>query len=567
MMKNVLNPKKSIQAQLFLSFIIPFFILGALIFLFVRFLTGYIFEEHVLPQFDELLTINGERLSEKIDPSTVKAIVENEDKNNEVITNELDQFIEGKEGIEYVYVLTQKDGTDYIVGLNGSADTMVESPFTDDQAKAFTNREPVLSSIYSDEWGTHKSYFVPLEGTDSIVGIDMSAQFISDLKRNITIFQSIFIGVSIILGAILSYIVGRRMKKNIEQLLSSMNKVTNGDLTESITIDRADEIGTLATRYEEMRTSLKQVIHHVQDNANQINDTSAVLLNAFDELADGSNQIAIGTSEEAHASESRSVHIDQISNGTTLMSDKIANVAKQTKQIDQFTRNTGQIAKEGTGKIEKIQEQMDKIKSNGQHNSNQLAQLDGKISQINRDIGLIKDVADQTNLLSLNASIEAARAGEAGKGFSIVAQEVQKLASLTEENVKTINSVLKDITDQTNEMLNANNEINSNIKEGADLVSTSGELFQKIFQAVDSLTHQVSTIVEDVEDIQGASHRTVESIHEVAAISEEGVATIQEISAASQQQHTTVNMLRTQNEELKEMADSLKQLVQNYKLS
>ncbi|MCR8849313.1 methyl-accepting chemotaxis protein [Rossellomorea sp. SC111] len=567
MMKNLFNPKKSIQAQLFLSFIIPFFILGALIFLFIRFLTGYIFEEHVLPQFDQLLTINGEDLARSIDETVVNDIIQNEEKSNGAVGNELDQFIEGKEGIEYVYVLTQKNGKDYIVGLNDSPDTMVESPFTDDQAKAFTNREPVLSSIYSDEWGTHKSYFVPLEGTNAIVGIDMSAQFITDLKRKITIFQSIFIGVAVLLGAILSYIIGRRMKKNIEQLLSSMDMVTNGDLTESITIDRADEIGTLALRYEEMRASLKQVIHHVQDNANQINDTSAVLLTAFDELSDGSNQIAIGTSEEANASESRSVHIDQISNGTTLMSDKITSVANQTKQIDQFTRNTGQIAKEGTGKINKIQDQMNKIRSNGEINSTKLTQLDGKISQINRDIDLIKDVADQTNLLSLNASIEAARAGEAGKGFSIVAQEVQKLASLTDENVKTINAVLKDITDQTNEMLHANKEINTDIKDGADLVSTSGELFHQIFQAVDSLTNQVAAMVEDVADIQGTSQRTVESIHEVAAISEEGVATIQEISAASQQQHTTVSMLRNQNQELKEMADSLKKLVENYKLS
>ncbi|UXH46537.1 methyl-accepting chemotaxis protein [Rossellomorea vietnamensis] len=567
MMKNLFNPKKSIQAQLFLSFIIPFFILGALIFLFIRFLTGYIFDEHVLPQFDQLLTINGENLARSIDETIVNEIILNEDQSNGAIGSELDQFIEGREGIEYVYVLTQKNGKDFIVGLNDSPDTMVESPFTDDQAKAFTNREPVLSSIYSDEWGMHKSYFVPLEGTNAIVGIDMSAQFISDLKRNITIFQSIFIGVAVLLGAILSYIIGRRMKKNFEQLLSSMNKVTNGDLTESITIDRADEIGTLALRYEEMRTSLKQVIHHVKGNANQINDTSAVLVTAFDELADGSNQIAIGTSEEANASESRSVHIDQISNGTTLMSDKITSVANQTKQIDQFTRNTGQIAKEGTGKIKKIQDQMNKIRSNGEINSTKLTQLDGKISQINRDIGLIKDVADQTNLLSLNASIEAARAGEAGKGFSIVAQEVQKLASLTDENVKTINAVLKDITDQTNEMLHANKEINTDIKEGADLVATSGELFQQIFQAVDSLTAQVAAMVENVADIQGTSQQTVESIHEVAAISEEGVATIQEISAASQQQHTTVNMLRNQNQELKEMADSLKKLVQNYKLS
>ncbi len=566
-MKKAFNPKKSIQAKLFLNFIIPFLVLGALVFIFIRLLTGYILEEHVLPQFEQLLKINGENLADTIDGDLVNEIIMNDDKSNGELTAKLDQFIEGKNRIEYVYVLTEKGGKDYIVGLNDSPDTMVESPFTNDQAKAFTNHESILSPIYSDKWGTHKSYFVPMENSDAIIGIDMSAQFISDLKKNITIFQSIFIGVSILLGAILSYIFGRGLNKNIQQLLSSMTKVTNGDLTESINSERKDEIGLLANRYEEMRTVLRKVIHHVQENSNQITDTSAILVTAFDELADASNQIAIGTGEEANASESRSVHIEEISNKTTLMSEKISTVNNQTKEINQFTRNTGKIAKEGTGKIQQITEQMNKIKNNGETNSNKLTLLGGKISQINRDIELIKDVADQTNLLSLNASIEAARAGEAGKGFSIVAQEVQKLASLTDNNVKTINAVLKEINEQTSEMVNAHNEINLDIRDGVELISTSGDLFQQIFQAVNSLTEQVNTMVTDVEDISGASKKTVESIHEIAAISEEGVATIQEISAASQQQSTTVNMLKERNDELKSMADSLKDLVKSYKLS
>ncbi|BCB03919.1 methyl-accepting chemotaxis protein [Bacillus sp. KH172YL63] len=565
-MKKSFNPKKSIQAKLFINFIIPFLVLGALVFIFIRLLTGYIMDEHVLPQFEQLLKINGENLAHNLDGDMVNEIIMNDDKNNGEITRVLDQFIEGKNGIEYVYVLTEKDGKEYIVGLNDSPDTMIESPFTPDQAKAFSNKESILSPIYTDKWGTHKSYFVPMENSDAIIGIDMSAQFISQLKKNITIFQTIFIVVSILLGGILSYVFGRGLNKNIQQLLSSMNKVGKGDLTESIHSDREDELGLLATRYEEMRTGLREVIHHVQENSNQINDTSAVLVTAFDELSDASNQIAIGTGEEAHASENRSMHIDEISNKTTLMSNKIALVNNQTKEIDQFTKNTGKIAEEGTGKIQQITEQMNKIKTNGETNSSKLTLLEGKISQINRDIEFIKDVADQTNLLSLNASIEAARAGEAGKGFSIVAQEVQKLANLTDNNVKTINAVLKEINEQTSEMVKANHEINTDINDGVQLISTSGELFQQIFHSVNSLTEQVNAMVTDVEDISDASKKTVESIHEVAAISEEGVATIQEISAASQQQSTTVNMLKERNDKLKAMALSLNDLVRNYKL-
>lgn len=560
-----LNPKKSLQGQMFLNFMIPFAIIGLALFIFVKSITGYIIDEHVLPEFDQILEMNGENLSAFTDENVVNQVIAGEGGESQ-LTTFLDEYAKGKEGLEYVYVLTRQNGKDYIVGMNGSSDAMVESPFTDDQARAFEEKKSVLTSIYTDKWGSHKSYFVPVDGSDAIIGVDMSTQFIDDLVNTINLFLIGFVVMAILIGGVIAYLFGRNMNKHIQKLVHSMDKMASGDLTEEITTTRKDEIGTLSHKFEHMRGNLIRMIESVKANADSIDATSVDLVTGFSEMTEASEQIATGTMEEARASESRSQHIERISTGTTSMSDEVKILTEQTGRIDQFTQSTSRRAKEGSDQIVRITDQITRIQKNSQISHERLVTLENKIVAINRDIDLIKDISDQTNLLSLNASIEAARAGEAGKGFAVVAEEVQNLARLTDSNVKTINQAIQEINQQTEEMMDANKEVNSDIEDGVNLVATSGELFETIFHGVQGLSDEVKKMVSSMDTVQSNTKDSIESIHEIAAISEEGVATLQEIASSSEQQNTTVRTLQMKNSELKAMADSLKEEVQRFKL-
>ncbi|WP_227396278.1 methyl-accepting chemotaxis protein [Jeotgalibacillus aurantiacus] len=559
-----LNPRKSLRSQLFLFFVIPFVLMGILVFGFVQYLTGYIIEDHVLPQFEQLLQINGEELATTIDESLVTGTVNGDASAAQGLVQFLDEFMEGKEGMEYAYVLSRVNGTDSIVGLNGMEETLVESPFTADQAAALDEGRTVSTEIYVDQWGSHKSYFIPLENTDAIIGVDMSTQFIADLQQQILTFLIVFLAIAVVTGSVLAYTFGRRLIKPIDVLVGSVNKIAKGDLTEKVSLNRKDELGHLARNFEEMRLSLIEIIKNVKSNSSQVNDTSLYLVKAFDELGEASSQIAVGTGEEAKASESRSTHIETIAQGFTAMTSKIQNVNDQTKQIEQLTKNTGEVAEKGSVQIREISDQITRIHKNGDVSHERISLLGKKIDHINDDIKLIKAVADQTNLLSLNASIEAARAGDAGKGFSVVAQEVQKLSSQTENTVTTITSTLKEITDQCELMMQSNKQDLAEIENGVAMIRDSGALFNQIFEYVNALSEQVDQIVDNIEDVTNTSNQSVESIHEVAAISEEGVATVQQISASSQQQYATINILKDKNMELQEMADSLNQLVDRF---
>ncbi|MDP1421768.1 methyl-accepting chemotaxis protein [Peribacillus simplex] len=117
------------------------------------------------------------------------------------------------------------------------------------------------------------------------------------------------------------------------------------------------------------------------------------------------------------------------------LTDTIRLMNEQTKEMNEFTMHTNTIAEQGSKQVQDVTGQMDKIMENGQANKANLVSLEEDVVKINEVIGLIRVIASQTNLLSLNASIEAARAGDAGRGFAVVAQEVQKLAVQTDESI------------------------------------------------------------------------------------------------------------------------------------
>ncbi|WP_017435383.1 methyl-accepting chemotaxis protein [Saccharococcus caldoxylosilyticus] len=557
--------KKSIKAQLVISFLFPFLVFSLILFGFVRYVSDYIIQEHVIPQFDERLTENGRLLAETIDPDLIKNTMAFPEKYGMELKQKLDSFIERKKGIEYVYVLSRKNGRDVIVALNGSDKFMVESPFTNDQKLSYEKKESVLSSIYRDKWGVHKSFFIPVDGVDAIVGIDMSAKFIDHLQKWIMTVSLILTAVMIVIGILLALFIGNRMSKPLHRLVQYTKTFSTGDLSQSVNIKREDEIGVLADSFEEMRKNLSRIIDNVREKSEAIHHTGQTLLESFEELAQASKQIAMSTDEEAKGSEERANHIDRISNMMSEMSIAISNVDEQTKLIKNLTDQTSQQAEKGNVQVQMITEQMNKIKQNGMVSKENLFNLSKKLEHINEIIKIIQDISSQIHLLSLNASIEAARAGEAGKGFSVVAQEVQKLANQTDESIKTISEAIGEIHEQANIVLNLNQQDFEDIVKGVEIVEDNGRLFNSIFASVEQLAKGIDTIAKSTEDLHQASDEILTSIQEIAAISEQGVAATQEISASAVQQNNTIDYLKQQNSELKLLADNLQDMIKRFK--
>ncbi len=560
-----LNPKKSLLVQLFLTFIIPFLIVGVMIFGFVKYISFQIIDDYVLPQFDQILQSNGESLANSIEPEMVEGTINNPDGDNSSLLNTLNSFMEGKERLEYAYVLSQQDGTDYIVGLNGSEDVMMESPFTEEQAASFSNKEVVVTDIYTDEWGTHKSYFLPVDGTDAIIGVDMSAQFINDLQKEIDLFLIGFIVVAILIGGILAYTYGTRLNKSIQSILGSVKKVSQGDLTERIESKRKDELGQLALATNEMADSLRDLVQSVRVSSNDVTSQSEELTQSSIEVREGSMQVASTMQELSSGSESQansSTELSEMMNGFMSKIDQ-ANAEGQT--ISKTSQDVLKMTGNGSHLMKESVQQMSAINDIVKDSVVKVQGLDKQSKEISKLVKVIQDIAEQTNLLSLNAAIEAARAGEHGKGFAVVADEVRKLAEQVSTSIVDITGIVNNIQSESSAVVESLENGYKEVDQGSKQIEVTGHTFDDINNSVSDMVGKIQTISSNLTDIAKDSKYMNTSIEDIASVSEESAAGVQQVAASSEQTSTSMDEVSHSARQLAELADQLNEKVGQFK--
>ncbi|OES45467.1 hypothetical protein BA724_17590 [Domibacillus iocasae] len=560
----MIRPKKSLKSQLTLGFLVPFVTFSLVLCLFFVNLLNTILDDHVLSQFNQRLQENGSTLAQSLPSTEVEDAIQNPEESGPLLQAYLDDFMKEHEGIEYVYVLTRQNNQDYIVALNGSDEFMQESPFTPEQEEAFTQGRTVLSSIYTDQWGTHKSFFKPVEGTDAIVGVDMDASFIDSLQQKAVLYPLLFLILSVLIGTGSAIWLGSRISAPIKRLAGFTQDIADGNLRNPIRLNREDEIGMLATGFESMRQQLNTIIQNVYEKAEDLSESGNTLFASFQELTEASDQIASVTQTEAMGAEDRSRHLESLTKLMREMAEAVEQMNQETRQIKEMATETSHLSQSGSEQVNIISKQIQSIKHNGQISQENLSDLNSKLARISEIVELIRNVSSQTNLLSLNASIEAARAGEAGKGFAVVAQEIQKLAQQTATSAQDITATVEEINEQTNKVLALNETNVEDVMKGVELIENSGQLFTRIFSSVEDLEMRSESIVTNSRLVSDASGEALTAIQEISVISEQGTAIIQEIAATAQQQHQVVGNAQHQSGKLREVAHTLQNMVSKF---
>lgn len=566
MKKLNLNPKKSLLSQLFITFIIPFLVVGVMVFGFVKYISGDIINEYVLPQFDQILESNGKTLASNLEPSVIEAAIENPGGDHSELKSELNSFMDGKQRLEYAYILTRQGDKDYIVGLNGSEDIMVESPFTEEQATSFTNNDVVVTDIYEDEWGVHKSYFVPVEGANAIVGVDMSAQFLQDLQRKINIFLIAFIAVAMIIGGLLVYLYGSRLNRSLKSILESVKKVSQGDLTERVTSRRQDELGQLAQATNEMADNLRDLVQSVTQSSNDVTAQSEELMQSSNEVREGSEQVASTMQELSSGSEAQANSSSELSEMMEGFVRKIDQANEEGQDISETSQTVLKMTGNGSQLMKESVEQMSRINRIVKSSVEKVQGLDKQSKEISKLVKVIQDIAEQTNLLSLNAAIEAARAGEHGKGFAVVADEVRKLAEQVSSSIVDITGIVNNIQTESTAVVESLESGYQEVDQGSRQIEVTGHTFDDINQSVNDMVEKIQTISSNLTDIDRDSKYMNTSIEDIASVSEESAAGVQQVAASSEQTSTSMEEVSQSAKQLAELADQLNGKVRQFRV-
>lgn len=396
--------------------------------------------------------------------------------------------------------------------------------------------------------------------------VGVSQEFIDQTIGTIlTGFIIVLVG-GIAVAVVVVLLFANRMKKRLANVGHALEKAGNGDFTTEISDHSKDEIGQLSNSYRVMKENLSDLIQQVKETSEQVAASSEELSAGAEETSQATNQISESIQSIASGSEKQVSTTGQANDSASDISMSMKNITGNIQTVTAAANVTKKQSEEGHKVILETINQMDAVNEKTEEISKVVKQLGTKSTEIGKIVTLITDVAEQTNLLALNAAIEAARAGEHGKGFAVVADEVRKLAEQSRESAGQIRSLILDIQQEITNSVQSMDETKEAVQVGTSSVAKAGVEFEGITCSVKDVTTQIQEVACEVEQITNQMVSVVTFIDEATSIAEDSSGYAQEVAASAEEQNATMEEVASTAATLSEMAESLQESVRRFKL-
>lgn len=382
---------------------------------------------------------------------------------------------------------------------------------------------------------------------------------ITTQASTILITTIIVVIIAFVIAMAIGGVLSLGISTSIHVIMKKLGAVAEGDLTTSVNMRRRDEFGVLGDSINNMIGRTKNMVEdtvgisgELGDSINTVKDNTDVLLNATKSITDAITGIEDGIIQQASDAEGCMKQMD-------VLAEKITNVANNTELIASVASDAIVTVKDGLVSIDELSEKAKDTVKVSTEIIEGIQSMEAASKKIGAIITAINEIADQTSLLSLNASIEAARAGDSGRGFAVVAEEIRKLADQSVDSANQIKLIVDDINVKTKDTVGVARKAENIIASQEDSLNKTVSVFNLIETQVGGLASNIEIIKSSVEDITGAKNETLMSIQNISAVSEETAASIEEVASTAEKQLQAVSDL---NEEARELADNSDKLIE-----
>lgn len=438
----------------------------------------------------------------------------------------------------------------------------------------FTDKTFYKEAVESNE--TYGSFEVEFKGepylflyskvgdTGSIICSLTPISVINSQANNIKRTTVLFVIIACLIAIVTAIILSTNINVIINNINSVLRKAAKGDLTVTFSSKRKDEFNVLSEEVQDTLNNMKKLIQQVKalslevsQSSSNVSKASETFLKTSEDISRAMNEIEQGVNQQASEAEQCLTQMDTLNKKLELVSDN-------TKVIGQIAESTKQRVIDGSLVSDELNKQTSSTITITKGIISEIEKLAEKSSSISRIIKVINDIANQTNLLSLNASIEASRAGEYGKGFAVVASEIRKLAEQSKSSVNDIKSIIDSILEDTKNVVETARNVEHVLKLQESAVKNTTDSYQDINESVEKLVVFLQQISDNVNSINETRVTTLASIENISAVLEEIAAASNSVSQTANNQLHSVESLNESVVRLDNNADNLTKEIQKF---
>ena len=442
--------------------------------------------------------------------------------------------------------------------------------------KVLKGGEEYFSRAVSIEGTLNYGYFMPVYqngSTDEIIGMVFVGT--DKQEKDMVINQIIWsLSAAVFAVMIVCMIVGMKfassISKNIRTSINAVGKIAAGDLTvwvDDRMLKQKDETGDLSRVTITLRDAMQETIKEIDKNARTLLDASRLLQTAADNTSGtmenvktAVNHVVDNSAEQAENSRNTSEHM-------RIMGENITETTSEVKTLDENAVSMQQSSEKAAETLHRLQNINSKVEDTIHEVQEQTNRTNESVKRIQAATEFITSIAEETNLLSLNASIEAARAGESGKGFAVVAGQIKKLSEQSNQSSKEIEETAKELQDDSSKAVEIMEEMQKIIISQSESMSETQKVVEEVISQISNSMQSIRQIKDSTENLASTRNEVLQAVEDLSAIAQDNVSGTKETYDETEMVVDTFQQVYKSAEQLREIADKLVGSIEYFKIT